>query len=148
MIENDIKIRLANENDFLDIFNIEKECFKDFYSIDTIIRDINSKNHIVLLAYNNLQIAGYLTASFVLDECTLERVAVNHIYRNKKIASRLIDELIKNLNEKICTIYLEVRKSNTIAQKLYDKKGFLQIGVRSGYYPDNKEDALIYKLII
>jgi ribosomal-protein-alanine N-acetyltransferase len=38
---------------------------------------------------------------------------------------------------------LEVRVSNVVAQNLYQKYGFVQVGRRKGYYHDNHEDALI-----
>ena len=38
---------------------------------------------------------------------------------------------------------LEVRRSNAIAQALYHKVGFIDVGYRKRYYEDNKEDALI-----
>jgi ribosomal-protein-alanine N-acetyltransferase len=42
--------------------------------------------------------------------------------------------------------YLEVRRSNTAALALYTGFGFVQTGIRKGYYPDNKEDALLFSL--
>ena len=39
---------------------------------------------------------------------------------------------------------LEVRKTNLIAQALYRKLHFIQLGVRKRYYEDNGEDALLY----
>lgn len=42
---------------------------------------------------------------------------------------------------------LEVRKSNIIAQKFYEKLGFTKIYTREKYYPDNYEDAYIYEKI-
>jgi len=41
-------------------------------------------------------------------------------------------------------ITLEVRRSNDVAQRLYEKLGFTVAGVRKGYYSDTREDALIY----
>jgi ribosomal-protein-alanine N-acetyltransferase len=41
---------------------------------------------------------------------------------------------------------LEVRKSNLIAQKLYQQVGFTTTGIRKGYYSDNGEDALAMTL--
>jgi ribosomal-protein-alanine N-acetyltransferase len=38
---------------------------------------------------------------------------------------------------------LEVRVSNKIAQALYNKYAFEQVGRRKAYYQDNREDALI-----
>jgi [ribosomal protein S18]-alanine N-acetyltransferase len=40
-------------------------------------------------------------------------------------------------------VTLEVRVSNTVAQNLYTKYGFTQVGLRRAYYTDNKEDAYI-----
>ena len=37
----------------------------------------------------------------------------------------------------------EVRKSNYVAQNLYSKLGFEPIGIRRGYYMDDREDAVI-----
>ncbi len=53
----------------------------------------------------------------------------------------------KRLNAK--SVYLEVRRSNTIAYDLYIKTGFIVIGERKDYYPalDNaREDALVLEL--
>jgi ribosomal-protein-alanine N-acetyltransferase len=38
---------------------------------------------------------------------------------------------------------LEARVSNFIAQRLYEKYGFKSMGIRKGYYSDNREDAVI-----
>jgi ribosomal-protein-alanine N-acetyltransferase len=43
-------------------------------------------------------------------------------------------------------ITLEVRASNTAAQSLYSKYGFTQVGVRRGYYTDDREDAVLMSL--
>ena len=40
---------------------------------------------------------------------------------------------------------LEVRRSNTVAQSLYHKLGFIDVGYRKRYY-ENVEDALIMAL--
>ena len=40
---------------------------------------------------------------------------------------------------------LEVRRSNKIAQNLYHKLGFIDVGYRKRYY-ENSEDALIMAL--
>ena len=39
---------------------------------------------------------------------------------------------------------LEVRRSNLVAQNLYKRLGFIELGVRKRYYEDNGEDALLY----
>jgi ribosomal-protein-alanine N-acetyltransferase len=43
-------------------------------------------------------------------------------------------------------VTLEVRVSNTAAQKLYASVGFVSRGLRKGYYSDDGEDAVIMVL--
>ena len=50
-------------------------------------------------------------------------------------------DLAQDLHAVVMT--LEVRASNTAAQSLYAKYGFQKVGVRNGYYLDNREDAVI-----
>ena len=38
---------------------------------------------------------------------------------------------------------LEVRVSNFIAQRLYEKYDFKSVAIRKGYYSDNREDATV-----
>ena len=40
-------------------------------------------------------------------------------------------------------VTLEVRVSNIVAQSLYARYGFNQVGLRRGYYTDNREDAFV-----
>ena len=55
--------------------------------------------------------------------------------------------LIGSLREAVAygsdVMTLEARVSNFIAQRLYQKYDFKSVGVRKGYYSDNREDAVI-----
>ncbi len=42
--------------------------------------------------------------------------------------------------------YLEVRRSNVPAQRLYESLGFTDTGVRKNYYSQPEEDALVLSL--
>ena len=50
-------------------------------------------------------------------------------------------EVALRLNARFVT--LEVRVSNAVARKLYEKLGFRQAGIRPRYYTDNNEDAVV-----
>ncbi len=58
----------------------------------------------------------------------------------QKLMQRLVDEALLRGAERMT---LEVRVSNLVAQRLYEKFGFRPVGVRKQYYSDNKEDAMI-----
>ena len=78
-----------------------------------------------------------------LREIEILGIGVNPGSRRKKIASELMDELVNYFEKSnYKKIILEVRESNAVAQKLYRKYGFKQIGKRKKYYVD--EDAEVY----
>ena len=55
----------------------------------------------------------------------------------------LIGSVYAAQNNGSIVLTLEARVSNFIAQRLYEKYGFKQVGIRKGYYSDNREDAVI-----
>jgi ribosomal-protein-alanine N-acetyltransferase len=89
-------------------------------------------------------ILGFAGLWFMADEAHLANIAVRETYRNKGIGEYLLVSVIElSIEQNASFITLEVRASNTTAQALYRKYGFIDTGVRPGYYTDNKEDAVI-----
>jgi len=89
-------------------------------------------------------IAGFLGLWMMVDESHIINVAVRDKYRGKGIGELLLIagiDMSYDLNA--ITVTLEVRASNRTAQNLYAKYGFQKVGLRKGYYTDNREDALI-----
>ena len=81
---------------------------------------------------------------FMAGEAHIVNIAIRQAYRRRGIGELLLISLIRLALEKGAdTITLEVRKSNAAAQKLYQKYGFNIKGIRSGYYLDDREDAVI-----
>jgi ribosomal-protein-alanine N-acetyltransferase len=80
----------------------------------------------------------------MVDDAHIVAIAVRESYRRRGIGETLLAEAIdlamRNFQE---TVTLEVRRSNTAAQALYEKYRFLKVGVRKRYYSDNHEDAII-----
>jgi ribosomal-protein-alanine N-acetyltransferase len=94
--------------------------------------------------YARQYVVGFSGIWMMVDEAHITNIAVAQEYRRKGIGELLLIATIDLAREfKATTMTLEVRASNTIAQKLYSKYGFINMGVRHGYYLDNKEDAII-----
>ena len=90
---------------------------------------------------NNISI-GYLEYSLIYDRIEIDNIFVEKEHRGKGIGTKLLEYIINySKNNKIINITLEVRASNTIAQNLYKKKGFIEVAIRKYYYGD--EDALL-----
>ena len=89
-------------------------------------------------------IFGFAGLWMMADEAHIMNIAVREEYRGGGIGELLLISLIDlALELKAQRILLEVRVSNTAAQKLYAKYGFETVGLRHAYYTDNKEDAVV-----
>ena len=84
-----------------------------------------------------------ITISTTQFDADIEGIVVDKNFRNKGYAMELLSFSENHLKkENIEKIFLEVRKSNVVAQKLYQKIGFNAISQRKEYYSDN-EDAIV-----
>lgn len=78
-------------------------------------------------------------------EAELVRIAVGPAARRQGRGGALLrhsQAVLKRM--KIDVLYLEVRVSNSAARALYEKEGWVCIGLRKGYYRDG-EDAALYR---
>ena len=89
-------------------------------------------------------IVGFAGFWVMADEAHIISLAVRETLYRQGIGGLLLIatiDLVAQLKTHIIT--LEVRASNTAAVDLYRKYGFIQVGLRRGYYIDNKEDAIL-----
>ena len=96
------------------------------------------------LPLNKEYIVGLAGFWIMAGEAHITSIAVRQVFQRRGIGEQLIiflTDLAIKLNARILT--LEVRASNIAAQKLYSKYGFTKVGLRRGYYTDNREDAII-----
>lgn len=140
--------QLENDDDLLK--QLEELSISNFsstyFSKDTFKKSISSNNERTYLLLDNSILIGYVFISKVLDEVEIYQICISKIYQNNGYGKILLDDLFELLEiEKVKKIFLEVRKSNINAIKLYEKSLFKQISVRKNYYEDNLEDALIYE---
>lgn len=125
---------------------LEKLCFSDPWSENSIRSELNNPLSCWLVALEDDRVTGYVGSQTVMDETDMMNIAVCPEYRRKGIAEALVQKLIALLQEKGSTMLtLEVRASNMAAQTLYQKLGFVHIGTRKNYYRHPKEDALILR---
>ncbi|WP_163152622.1 ribosomal protein S18-alanine N-acetyltransferase [Anoxybacillus sp. MB8] len=97
----------------------------------------------IVMEYDG-QIIGYCGMWLVMDEAHITNIAVLPEFRGKKLGEALMKQAMALAREEGAqTMTLEVRVSNTVAQSLYRKLGFLNGGIRKRYYSDNQEDALV-----
>ncbi|MDU4933847.1 MAG: ribosomal protein S18-alanine N-acetyltransferase [Peptostreptococcaceae bacterium] len=141
---NNLVIEEMKVDDIDGVFEVEKNCFEDYWSKDSFKKELSNNLAKYLVAKVDGKVAGYVGIWFVVDEGHITNVAVHEDYRGQKIGDQLIKELVQVCKDnKIVSMTLEVRTSNTVAQNLYRKYGFKMAGIRKEYYSNNKEDAII-----
>ncbi len=93
------------------------------------------------------RIVGMIVVWLILDEAHVATIAVHPDYRRRGIGQHLLaNALLGAQKEGAALAYLEVRRSNSGAQALYERFGFVVDGVRPRYYVDNGEDAILMSL--
>ena len=96
------------------------------------------------LPKDNYAIAGYVSVWYQGDEAHITEIAVRETLRGKGIGELLLIGSLRAAIEYGSNVMtLEARVSNFIAQRLYEKYSFKSVGIRKGYYSDNREDAVI-----
>jgi ribosomal-protein-alanine N-acetyltransferase len=92
------------------------------------------------------KIIGYYIALIAQDQCELLNITVTKSYQSLGLGNFMLRHLISFCKaKKVANIFLEVRVSNIVAIRLYDKNGFNELGVRDNYYRTlhGKEDGLL-----
>ncbi|WP_124728612.1 ribosomal protein S18-alanine N-acetyltransferase [Staphylospora marina] len=90
------------------------------------------------------RVMGYCGFWLILDEAHVTNIAIHPEARGMGLGERLMRHVMNLARSLGATrMTLEVRVSNLVAQRLYEKLGFVRSGIRKEYYTDNREDAII-----
>ncbi len=140
-----VVVRDYEVKDFKDIVEIDEEAFGNRNAVydayvyitfgsDLIVADMGGK------------VVGYIALMNQGKDAKIISFAVRRQFRGMGIGTKLLRTAIERCkqrgNEKL---YLEVRVSNHVAQRLYKKNGFEIIDVIPNYYNDG-EDAYLMVL--
>lgn len=138
-------IRKAEEKDYLSIYQLGEllhENYQNKYNLNELLQN----EYFNLAVYEeDKQIVGFISYTSILDTTDIVDIIVIEPYRQKKIASNLMDYVITN--SKPNTIFLlEVAVDNLAAINLYNKFGFKVIHTRKKYY--GKKDAYVMERVV
>ena len=133
-----INVSPCKKSDYDVLSQIEKSIFQD------PISKIELKNFEEQPAYKiwkieEKKIVGFVSFFNVKDEIEIIKICIIKSHQRKNYGSILINE-IKKLNVK--KIFLEVSMENLNAINFYLKNGFQKIGVRKGYYANDKSSRI------
>lgn len=141
-----ITIEKATSGDIPTIAQIERECFSQPWS-EAALRSELAKNDAVLLAAKREgQLIGWGGLQCCLDEGSVTNIAVAPAFRRQKAGALLTAALLQEAAARgLSHVTLEVRKSNVGAIALYEKLGFVWLGIRPRFYSYPTEDAVMMR---
>ncbi|MGN0765092.1 MAG: ribosomal protein S18-alanine N-acetyltransferase [Christensenellales bacterium] len=139
----EIEIVTMNASQVDSVWEIEKALIASPWSKESIQKLTTTDNAVAKVATIDGKVVGYYSFYQILDEADVNNIAVDSAWQNKGIGSALMLDMIDECKQRdISAITLEVGANNVVAQRLYDKWGFRQEGLRKKYY-NNTEDAII-----
>ena len=139
----DYKIIPMTEEHVAGIKKVDDLCFESPWSLKAFESELENPIAFYFGAIAEGEVIGYCGYWWTFGEAQITNVAVAPEFRQKGIASSLMDEMINHCREMdVFSITLEVRVSNNAAISMYEKYGFERVGLRPKYY-NNKEDALL-----
>jgi ribosomal-protein-alanine N-acetyltransferase len=90
---------------------------------------------------------GYAIVMWLPDEVHLLNLSVDEPVQGHGLGAAMLDWLMADAGARGArSMLLEVRPSNTTALRLYERKGFVRVGLRRRYYPafeGTREDAIV-----
>ncbi len=142
-----LEIRRLAYPDLPQVIGIERRAFPTPWSLAMFVLELSKSSGVCLAAVLDTErerrLVGYLICSRYETVWHVMNVAVAPEHRREGVASALLGELYVRVGDEQARYTLEVRRSNDVAIRLYEREGFRAAGLRRRYYQDNGEDALV-----
>ena len=153
-----VLMRRAKVHDLDAIMRLERATFvNDAWSEAAMRRELESPHGYYLVAVDDEEedpdrrLLGYagLLAPADSGQGDIQTIAVAPFARGIGLGRGLMHALITQARRRhIAELFLEVRADNPIARALYASLGFVEIGVRRGYYQPDDVDAISMRLAV
>lgn len=139
-------VRAMTTNDIDIAYKIEQENYEFPWSYGNFQKAVEYSTNNYVIVDDCDGIFGFIILLIVLDECQLLNIAITKQYHKKGLGNSLLNYSINSLPTSVKSIWLEVKKSNIAAQKLYRNFAFKLVGKRTNYYKTSQgyEDALLF----
>ena len=150
-----VKIRRLSYPDLPQVIAIERRVFPTPWSLAMFVLELSKQSGICLAATvpagqagdgdsrGEQRLVGYLICSRYDTVWHVMNVAVDSDHQRRGLASAMLAALYERVGDPHARFTLEVRRSNDVAIRLYEREGFRAAGTRRRYYQDNGEDALV-----
>ncbi|ADW19279.1 ribosomal-protein-alanine acetyltransferase [Desulfobulbus propionicus DSM 2032] len=139
-----MRIQPCCEGDLEAVARIERQAMPAPWSPEQLHAELQAGNGLGLVARCGAELCGYVFFRTCVPESELLHLVVDRGWRRRGVGEGLLAQGLFVLASQGCTTcFLEVRRSNASALRLYAKTGFCQVGQRKNYYSQPVEDALL-----
>ena len=138
--------RITGGEDLDAVATLEAASFTNPWTREMLERELQQSDvaRVYVLRLPTHRVAAFCAAWFVYDELHVNIVAVEPDLRRQGLATALMEYVLSDAaREGARRAFLEVRRSNDPALRLYERLGFTIAGVRRQYYTQPDEDALV-----
>ncbi len=141
----DVRITPMRRRHLRGVLRIEQQVYPRPWTFGLFLGEISQRtSRIYLVARVGSEVVGYAGMFRAIEDGHITTIAVDPAWQRHGIATRMLLALAQAAVDRGCrNLTLEVRMSNSGAQALYQRFGFVPAGVRKGYYPETGEDALV-----
>jgi ribosomal-protein-alanine N-acetyltransferase len=145
MTSETVVARLDSPGDLDAIMDIDRACFSRPWTREMYVQELrNNQSFLAVARQAACGVVGYCSFWVILDEIHVNNLAVRPGSRRRGVGRALVEHMFEEGRTRLCgAATLEVRRANIAAVRLYERMGFIQRGVRPGYYCDPDDDALV-----
>jgi ribosomal-protein-alanine N-acetyltransferase len=137
-----VLFRPMTKDDLDQVMTIERSAYRFPWSSGFFLQELQVACARSILAEIDGRICGYVLFWLLPGSIDVHNLAITPELRRRGLARRLMRHVVATAKLQSATrVTLEVRQSNSPAKELYASLGFVQTGLRKGYYSDDGEDA-------
>jgi len=143
-MSNNILITCFSKEHIKPVAEIESICFSSPWSDNSLENELQNPISFFVVALINENVAGYGSFRNICGLGFINNIATHPSFRKLGVASAIMECLEENAkSHDVEYLTLEVRQSNVPAIALYEKFGFINLGIRKNFYTKPEENALI-----
>lgn len=137
-------VRAMTKADINAVYEIEVRSFRTPWSKHSLTGELKNRVAHYCVLETEDGVVGYCGMWVLFEEAHITNIAITPEQRGKGYGKQLLlaaMEVAQSFGAEMMT--LEVRETNTVAQRMYTETDFVQQGYRKRYYSDTGEGALL-----
>ncbi|SFK31007.1 ribosomal protein S18-alanine N-acetyltransferase [Geodermatophilus ruber] len=143
------RLRPMRPGDLEAVLVLEEELFAPDTWTAAMYRDelarTDTRYYLVAEDEDEDRVVGYAGLIAYDDEAHVATIGVSAARQREGIGALLLDALLAEADRRSPVVLLEVRADNEVAQGLYRRRGFTEVGRRPRYYQPSGTDAVVMK---